>query len=45
MTIQDAQAAEAATQMFATLMGSDVEARRDYLTTNSTLIPPEALDI
>ena len=45
MTIQDAQAAEAATQMFATLMGSDVEARRDYLTTNSTLIDQEALDI
>ena len=45
MTIQDAQAAEAATQMFATLMGSNVEARRDYLTTNSTLIDPEALDI
>lgn len=45
MTIQDAQAAEAAAQMFATLMGSNVEARRDYLTTNSTLIDQEALDI
>ena len=45
MAIQDAQAAEAAAQMFATLMGSDVEALRDYLTANSTLIDQEALDI
>ena len=45
MTIQDAQAAEAAAQMFATLMGSNVEARRDYLTANSILIDQEALDI
>lgn len=45
ISMSDAETAEVAAKMFNTLMGTNVEDRRNYLTANSTLIPQEALDI
>lgn len=45
MTMDDAQQAQVAAEMFETLMGSDVAARRDFLLTNSELVDWETLDI
>ena len=45
MTMDDAKQAKVAAEMFETLMGSDVAARRDFLLTNSELVDWETLDI
>ena len=45
MTMDDAAQAQVAAEMFETLMGSDVAARRDFLLTNSELVDWETLDI
>ena len=45
MTMDDAEQAQVAADMFATLMGNDVAARRDFLLTNSELVDRESLDI
>ena len=45
LTIDDAKAAQVAADMFETLMGSDVAARRDFLLANSELVDRNALDI
>ena len=45
MTMDDATQAQVAAEMFETLMGSDVAARRDFLLTNSELVDWETLDI
>ena len=45
MTMDDAREAQLAADMFETLMGSDVAARRDFLLTNSELVDRDALDI
>jgi DNA gyrase subunit B len=45
MTMDDAAQAQVAAEMFETLMGPDVAARRDFLLTNSELVDWETLDI
>jgi DNA gyrase subunit B len=45
LTMDDAQEAKVAAEMFETLMGSDVSKRRDFVLTNSELVDREALDI
>ena len=45
LTIDDAQQAERAAEMFEVLMGTDVGRRRDYLVRNSALMDSDALDI
>ncbi len=45
LTMDDGIQAERATTMFEVLMGSNVEKRRDYLVSNSTLFDREALDV
>ncbi len=45
ITMKDAEQAAAAAQMFETLMGSDVDSRRDYLIRNSSLIDQAMLDV
>lgn len=45
MTMDDAKQAQVAADMFATLMGNDVAARRDFLLTNSELVDWDKLDI
>jgi len=43
--MDDAAEAQSAAEMFETLMGSDVAARRDFVLSNSELVDPDALDI
>lgn len=45
LTMSDGAQAEAAVEMFETLMGSDVEGRREFLVRESTLFDREALDV
>lgn len=45
LTIGDAAAAAAAAEMFDTLMGSDVDRRRNYIVSQSQLVDAESLDI
>ena len=45
MTMDDAAEAKVAAEMFETLMGSDVAARREFVLTNSELVDRDALDI
>ncbi|MGI9621291.1 MAG: DNA gyrase/topoisomerase IV subunit B, partial [Acidimicrobiales bacterium] len=45
MTMDDAKQAQVAAEMFETLMGSDVSARREFLLSNSDLIDRDSLDI
>ena len=44
LTIGDAAAAAAAAEMFDTLMGSNVDRRRDYIVSQSQLVDAESLD-
>ncbi len=45
LTMAEAEQAEAATEMFEILMGSDVAQRRNYVIENSVLVDAETLDI
>ncbi|MGY6501691.1 MAG: DNA gyrase/topoisomerase IV subunit B [Acidimicrobiales bacterium] len=45
MTVDDAEAAARAADLFEVLMGNDVARRRDFLLANSAFVDPEALDI
>ena len=45
ITMDDAEAAVAASKMFDVLMGNDVAARKDYLVRNSALFDATALDV
>jgi DNA gyrase subunit B len=45
ITMDDAQEAAAAADLFETLMGNDVARRRQYLLANSDLVDREALDV
>lgn len=45
ITTDEAEQAVGIAEMFETLMGSDVESRRDYLIHNSNLIDQDALDV
>lgn len=45
LTMDDPEEVRMAEQMFSTLMGSDVAARRDFVLTNSELFDPDALDV
>jgi DNA gyrase subunit B len=45
ITMDDAESAVAAAELFETLMGHDVARRRQYLLDHSDLVDPEALDV
>ena len=45
LTMDDAEEAKQAAEMFDVLMGSNVENRRNYLVKNSTIFDREALDV